>query len=147
MFQNVVFLDSYPLIHKDEKNPQLSLQREWDILEGENTIGRDVVKDNDQNIYVVGNILNDSTNAYDVVVYKYNSSGQVLWNVSWGGMLDDYAYALDINRSSTTIYVVGRTASYGINESNDIFMLSYDSSGILKRNITGAVMHGMQVLI
>jgi len=136
MFQNVVFLDSYPLIHKDEKNPQLSLQREWDILEDENTIGRDVVKDNNQNIYVVGNMLNDSTNAYDVVVYKYNSSGQVLWNVSWGGMLDDYAYALDINRSSTTIYVVGRTASYGINESNDIFMLSYDASGILKRNIT-----------
>ncbi|KKL94494.1 hypothetical protein LCGC14_1864090, partial [marine sediment metagenome] len=100
------------------------------------TLKVELYKDTDQNIYVVGNILNESTNAYDAVVYKYNSSGQVLWNVSWGGMLDDYAYALDINMSSTTIYVVGRTASYGINESNDIFLLSYDSSGILKRNIT-----------
>jgi len=64
------------------------------------------------------------------VVSKYNSSGQVLWNVSWGGMLDDYAYALDINSSSSTVYVVGRKVSYGINESNDIFVLSYDSSDI-----------------
>ncbi len=37
------------------------------------TLKVELYKDTDQNIYVVGNILNDSTNAYDVVVYKYNS--------------------------------------------------------------------------
>ncbi len=71
------------MIPKDEndtadKNPQLSFQREWEILEDEHTIGRDVVKDNEQNIYVVGNIINESTNTYDVVLYKYNASGNVV---------------------------------------------------------------------
>ena len=69
-------------------------------------------------------------------MFKYNSSGSILWNRSWGGALDDYAYALDINVSSSNIYVVGRTASYGTEGSNDIFLLSYDSSGVLQRNIT-----------
>ncbi|KKN13246.1 hypothetical protein LCGC14_1008370, partial [marine sediment metagenome] len=74
--------------------------------------------------------------AYDVLLSKYTSSGSLIWNVSWGGLLDDKAYALDINLSSSNIYVVGRTASYGTSESNDLFLLSYDSSGVLLRNIT-----------
>ena len=53
-----------------------------------------------------------------------------------GGMFDDFAYAIDINVTSSMIFITGRTASYGTDGSNDIFLLSYDSSGILNRNIT-----------
>ncbi len=136
MFHDASFLPSPVAQEKEKKNPQLSIQHEWEILEDEQVIGLDVVQDKNQNIYVVGNIFNDTQNAYDVVVYKYNSSGHMIWNVSWGGVLDDYAYALDINVSSSTVYVVGRTASYGINDSNDIFVVSYDASGTLQKNIT-----------
>ncbi len=128
------FLDSEL---KSQDLPHFSSKFEWeDLFENEQTIGRDVITDDNHNIYVAGNIFNSSKGAYDVLLCKYNSSGSMMWNVSWGGMLDDFAYALDINTTSTNIYVTGRTASYGISESNDIFLLSYDSSGYLQRNIT-----------
>ncbi|KKN38288.1 hypothetical protein LCGC14_0754950 [marine sediment metagenome] len=60
IFQNVVFLDSHPLPNDDkdtdDTNLQLSLQREWEIVEDEHTIGLDVVKDNEQNIYIAGDL-------------------------------------------------------------------------------------------
>jgi len=136
-FQNVIFLDSHFSISKKDKKPHSSLHYDWEnLVKDEQTNGRDVVADENQNLYVVGNIFNSSKNAYDVLMSKYNSSGIMLWNVSWGGALNDYAYAIDINKSSSDIYVVGRTTSYGTDGSNDIFLLSYNSSGILQRNIT-----------
>ena len=131
-----------PLYNRDtilttKEHPRLSVTYEWEIIiDDEHIIGQDLVMDESHNIYVVGNILNSSENSYDVIVIKYDASGNMLWNVTWGGVLDDYAYALDINTTSSRLYVVGRTASYGIGGSNDMFLLSYDSSGILKKNIT-----------
>jgi len=137
IIQSLFLIDSHFSIYEKDKHPHPSLYYDWEtLLENEQTIGRDIVADENLNIYVVGNIYNSSKNAYDVILCKYNSSGSMLWNVSWGGALDDYAYALDINTSSTNIYIVGRTASYGTDGSNDIFLLSYNSSGILQRNIT-----------
>lgn len=132
-----MFLDSHPSTIREQGKPHFSSKLDWeDSFEDEQTVGRDVITDENQNIYVVGNIFNSSKNVYDVLLCKYSSSGSMIWNVSWGGTLDDYAYALDINSTSSDVYVVGRTASYGINESDDIFLLSYDFSGILQRNIT-----------
>ncbi len=81
-------------------------------------------------------MFNFSKNVYAVLLCKYNSSSNLIWTVSWGGILDDYAYALDINQTSSNIYVVGRTVSYGKNNSSNIFLLSYDYSGALQWNIT-----------
>ena len=137
IFQIVFFYNAFFFNSRKDENPHCSLHYNWENLyENEQTIGRDVVADENQNLYVVGNIFNSSKNAYDVILCKYNSSGVMVWNVSWGGAFDDYAYALDINISSSDIYVVGKTTSYGKNESNDIFLLSYDSSGVLQRNLT-----------
>ena len=120
-----------------KKYPQLSVTYEWEtLIDDEHIIGQDLVMDESHNIYVVGNILNSSENSYDVIVIKYDASGNMVWNVTWGGNLDDYAYALAINTTSSRLYMTGRTESYGIVGSNDIFLLSYDSSGILKKNIT-----------
>jgi len=135
LFSSLLVLDNEERL-RDKEVPKLSLQYEWGVLGLGLINGQDIVMDSDQNIYVVGNLFNDSLNAYNVVVYKYNSSGYLLWNASWGGILDDYAYAVDINSSSSNIYIVGRTASYGINETNDIFVLSYNSFGVLRKNIT-----------
>ncbi|NVM31942.1 MAG: hypothetical protein HWN65_24090 [Candidatus Helarchaeota archaeon] len=115
----------------------LSVTYEWETLIGdEHIIGQDLVMDKSHNIYVVGNMLNSSENSYDVIVIKYNALGTIVWNVTWGGILDDYAYALAINTTSSRLYVTGRTASYGIGGSNDIFIVSYDASGTLQKNIT-----------
>ena len=86
-----------PLNTKDY--PHVSVTYEWEtIIDNEHIIGQDFVMDESHNLYVVGNILNSSENSYDVIVIKYDASGNMVWNVTWGGVLDDYAYALDITK-------------------------------------------------
>ncbi len=130
----IVCLDS---VVKTQDIPHFSSKFDWeDLFETDQTIGRDVISDDNHNIYVIGNIFNSSKNAYDVLLCEYNSLGSMIWNTSWGGELNDYVYVLDINSTSAEIYMVGRTASYGVCGSDDIFLLSYDSFGNLQRNIT-----------
>ena len=118
-------------------NPKFALYNDWEVkIEDEQTNGRDIAEDENQNIYIVGDIFNFSKNVYGVLLCKYNSSSNLIWNVSWGGVLDDYAYALEINRTSSNIYIVGKTESYGKSNSIDIFLLSFDYSGVLQWNIT-----------
>ncbi len=119
-----------------EDTPHLSVTFEWETIIDKHIIGQECVVDESRNLYVVGNILNSSENTYDVMVMKFNSSGNVIWNVTWGGVLDDYAYAIDINTTSSFLYVTGTTNSYGVNGSSDMFLLSYDFSGTLNKNVT-----------
>ena len=137
IFQKVIpFKTHFSMNHREAKL-HLTFQDDWEeLLNTDQSVGRDVVAGENQSIYVTGNTFNSIKNAYDVLLCKYNSSGSMIWNVSWGGALDDYAYAVDINPTCSDIYVVGRTASLGTNESDDIFIFSYDSSGILQQNKT-----------
>jgi len=137
IFQKVMPFDTHFSMNQSEAKLHISFQDDWEeLLNTDKSVGRDVVAGENQSMYVAGNIFNSSKNVYDVLLSKYNSSGAMIWNVSWGGALNDYAYAVDINPTSSNIYVVGKTASLGINESDDIFILSYDPSRILQRNIT-----------
>ena len=137
IYQNIMLFAPHFSMNQSEVKLHISFQDDWEeLLNTDQSVGRDVVSGENQSIYVTGNTFNSSKNACDVLLYKYNSLGSIIWNVSWGGALDDYAYAIDFNPTYSIIYVVGRTASFGINESNDIFILSYDSSGILKQNKT-----------
>ena len=73
---------------KNQDLPLFSSKFEWEYLFGKDqTLGRDVITDYDQNIYVAGSIFNFSKNAYDVLLCKYNSSGTMMWNISWGECL------------------------------------------------------------
>ncbi len=137
IIQNQFSFGSYFLINNKTNNLKIALYHNWEVkFEDEQTNGKDIAEDEDQNIYIVGNMFNFSKNVYDVLLCKYNSSSNLIWNVSWGGVLDDYAYALDINRISSNIYIVGKTESYGKSNSIDIFLLSYNYSGVLQWNIT-----------
>ena len=109
IIQNLFLFESYFLINNKVNNPKTALINDWEVkFIDEQTIGRDMAEDENQNIYIVGNSFNFSKNVYDVLLCKYNSSNDLIWNVSWGGVFDDYAYALYINQTSSTIYVVGR---------------------------------------
>ncbi len=137
LIQNLNLFRSYFLINNKTNNPKFALINDWEVkFKDEQTSGRDLAEDENQNIYIVGNTFNFSKSANDVLLCKYNLSGNMIWNVSWGGVLEDYTYALDINQTSSNIYVVGKTESYGKNNSSDIFLLSYDYSGALLWNIT-----------
>ena len=97
--------------------------------------GRDLVLDPSGNLYVTGKIYNETKNAHDIILIKYNIDGEIQWNKTWGGLLNDEGYSIDID-SSNNLYIVGKTLSYGTNGSYDICVLKYDSDGILDWNLT-----------
>lgn len=83
----------------------------------------------------------DSTgNTSDLIIIKYDSTGNVLWAKSAGGMGMDNANSVDID-SSGNIYLVGDFASSTITfdtiilmnsniiDTADIFLVKYDSNG------------------
>ena len=85
--------------------------------------GEDIAVDGD--IYVVGSTIN-SAGEVSVVVIKYDKDGNQMWNTSWGGMYSDYGYGLCV--SGDSLYVTGKTASYGAGK-NDIFLLKCSKEG------------------
>lgn len=84
-------------------------------------------------IYVAGQTYSYSAGSYDVFVLKYDTNGNLLWNRTWGGTNYDLAYSIAVN--ATSVYVCGRTESYGAGYV-DAFVLKYDVSGNLIWNRT-----------
>ncbi|MFW9973168.1 MAG: hypothetical protein ACFFDF_23495 [Candidatus Odinarchaeota archaeon] len=83
------------------------------------------------NTYLYGNSMNNETYDYDACVIKFNSTGGLLWNVTWGGDDDEYSstnslIALD---SLNNVYIAGETQSYGLGET-DMFLVKYNSAGV-----------------
>ncbi len=65
----------------------------------------------------------------DALLLKYSSTGTLLWQKTWGGSENDYAYTLSVD-SSGDVYVGGFTLSFGAG-SSDAILLKYSSGGTL----------------
>lgn len=91
--------------------------------------GNDLVNDQDGNIIVTGSIFNSSKNALDIIIVKYDSNGDILWNKTWGGNFDDSGLSVTTD-SSNNIYVTGYSKSFE-GGSYDICLLKYSSGGDL----------------
>jgi len=92
--------------------------------------GRDLVLDSFGNVFVTGKIMDSSKNAYDTILIKYNSGGDIEWNKTWGGSSDDAGLSIDVD-ASNNIYVAGWTKSFGVNDSYDVSLLKFDNNGLL----------------
>lgn len=79
------------------------------------------------NIYMVGEIQNSSTGTPDMCLVKYNSSGVLEWNRTWGGIATDKAYDVAVDPSGN-IYLAGNTYSYGLG-GPDMCLVMYNSTG------------------
>ena len=91
-----------------------------------------VCVDSLDNLYLVGRTysLGADTIKGDAFVAKYDNSGILIWNRTWGG--DEYDYASDVYVDSFgNVHVVCTTSSYGAGFS-DISYLKYNSSGYLE---------------
>lgn len=86
--------------------------------------------DSGGNIYVVGDTGRFGPTAVDVFLFKLSPSGNLLWEKMWGGSEIDQAHGLAVD-SAGNAYVVGNTDSAGAGL-YDIFLLKFDSSGILQ---------------
>jgi len=103
-------------------------------------VGYGVAADSADNIYVTGyteGVLDNNTSSglSDIFLLKYNSSGTKQWTKQLGTAAADIGYGVAVD-SSNNIYVTGYTAG-GLegntnSGSNDIFLLKFNSDGVLQ---------------
>ena len=85
-------------------------------------------------IYFSGNLyLTGATGSYgagpeDVFLLKFNSSGILQWNCTWGGIMTEYPWDFKVD-SNENIYITGQTESFG-NGGGELFLIKYNNSGV-----------------
>ena len=92
--------------------------------------GHCIELDSSGNIYVAGFTNFSSSKKQDMLLIKYNSAGEELWNFTWGGNGDDVCNDIGID-SINNIYLAGSTNSYG-GGGMDAVLLKINSSGDLE---------------
>jgi len=90
--------------------------------------GSDIVVAPDGSVYVAGHTLSSSGD-FDVLIAKFDQSGNLMWFRTIGGSDDDYSDAIGVAHNGS-VYVVGGTYSFGAGD-EDIFVAKFDSSGKL----------------
>ncbi|MHA1359647.1 MAG: SBBP repeat-containing protein, partial [Candidatus Helarchaeota archaeon] len=101
----------------------------WDLAHA-------VTIDINGSVYVVGEGMSYSMGFEDAFLAKYNSSGTLLWNVTWGSVNQDMANAVTVD-SNGFIYVAGRTDIAGFPTQNwDGFLLKFYPNGTKIWNYT-----------
>ncbi len=82
--------------------------------------------DSSENILVAGRTKNLGAGGYDAILIKYNSSGDQLYNRTWGGILDDYGNDLAIDNEGN-VYMAGETSNFGA-VGKDVFITIFGHS-------------------
>ena len=91
----------------------------------------DIAKDSLDNIYLTGSTDNISLGTSDMVVIKYDSSGNQLWNRTWGGLVPATGNSIAID-SSDNIIIGGTTSEGG---DLNMILLKYNNLGVLQWDI------------
>ncbi|MHA1427922.1 MAG: SBBP repeat-containing protein [Candidatus Helarchaeota archaeon] len=86
----------------------------------------DAVIDGSNNLYITGHTNISGSGSFDVFLAKYNSSGDQIWNQTWG--LFDYETSRGVATDDNDIYIAGYTNSSGAGLF-DAFLVKYNSSG------------------
>ena len=96
--------------------------QQWNTTWGgdDEDYGNDITLDNSGNIYITGSTYSFGVGYGDVFIAKYNNSGTLLWDTTWGGGSVDQGHGIALD-SSSNIYITG---SYGIS-ALEAFILRY----------------------
>ena len=98
--------------------------------------GEGVALDASGNIYVTGYTLSFGAGGVDLVLLKFDSTGSLLWQKTWGGSGAEYGQSVAVDASGN-IYVTGHTNSFGAGM-DDVLLLKFDStSGLLWQRTWG----------
>ncbi len=89
---------------------------------------RSVALDSSGNIYVTGFTTSFGNGGADVFLLKFNSTGSLRIETTWGGSGDDKGNGIAVD-SAGNAYVTGSTLSLGV--VSDVFLLKYNSAGSL----------------
>jgi predicted RNA binding protein with dsRBD fold (UPF0201 family) len=91
--------------------------------------GAGIALDGSGNAFITGSTESYEDENGDAFLLKYDSSGNLLWNKTWGGSFDDRGYGIALDGSGN-LFITGYTKSYGAGY-YDAFLLKYDSDGNL----------------
>ena len=87
----------------------------------------DIIIDKNDNIYICGTSYINLTNLYDGIIIKYNTNGQNLMNITWGGANSQYVTSMDIDDNGN-IYATGYDSG---GSNNMIFVRKMTNTGSL----------------
>ncbi len=90
--------------------------------------GESLVIDELNNIYVAATTNSYGSGWKDIAILKYNHTGGLEWNKTWGGTEIDMAEGIAMD-SHNNIYLLGTTKSFG---GQDLCILKYNISGELQ---------------
>ncbi len=97
----------------------------------QNDHGSGIATDGSGNIYITGTTLSSGSKQQAVVLLKYDSSGNLLFQKTWGGAQNDYGSGIAID-SGNNVYLTGYTYSFAVTPGvASVFLLKYDPSGNL----------------
>jgi len=131
----LAFPKSNQIYHINEgSSPMTSYQSVWEFTSTDQSEGNSIMQDAFGNIYVTGSYYNASKGCWDVLLNKFNNNGSRVWNITWGGLDDDFGQDLDLDDEGN-IYLTGSTSSFG-NASFDVLVAKYNMDGELQWNIT-----------
>ncbi|MBY9014872.1 MAG: SBBP repeat-containing protein [Candidatus Lokiarchaeota archaeon] len=108
----------------------LEWNRTWFEFFGWEAEGNAIALDSLNNSYISGFSSGNIGKSRDVCLVKYNSSGQLQWDRTWGGADIDIGQAILIS-STDDIYIAGYTQNGFLGEM-DIFLLKYNNTGGLQ---------------
>ena len=115
------------LLAKYNSSGTLQWQR---ILGGASSdIGRGVVVDSSDNVYLVGQTASTGSGGTNYLIAKYNSSGTIQWQRSLTGSGTDEAYGVALD-SKDNLNIVGLSASVGAG-GNDFLIAKLPNDGSL----------------
>ena len=107
---------------------------------GPNTDGGMVIQTNDGGYFIAGITNSFGQGNYDMYLLKLNSSGDIIWTKTVGGVNYDIAsYAVET--SDGNLIVTGNTYSFG-QGSNDIYIIQLTPGGYINTSGCGGISYG-----
>ncbi len=101
-------------------------QRSWGGPDTEAAYGV-AVDSSDGSVYVTGSTSSFGAGSEDVIVLKFDSAGNLKWQVTWGGASTDIGEGIAVDPQGN-IFLTGETYSFG-KGSEQVFLLKIDPSG------------------
>ncbi|MFX1366712.1 MAG: SBBP repeat-containing protein, partial [Promethearchaeota archaeon] len=126
------YTDSYGagddvLVLKYDSDGNLLWYKTWGGSEDDT--GEGIVVDSSGSVFIIGTTYSYGVGSHDVFLLKYDSSGNLLWDKTWGGSDSDFGNGIAVDNSGNA-FITGHTYSYGTGR-GDIFLSKYDSDGNL----------------
>lgn len=119
------------LVAKYNSSGVLQWVNQYSGLDDNNDVATDLVVDGSGNVYITGEVVDDTVSGYsDVITIKYNSSGTQQWLRTWDGIGGPDAGTSLVLDASGNVYVGGGTANGSGN--SDMLGIKYNNSGTLQ---------------